>query len=239
MRLTGMDTMRAYGMAAVSTVATGYIRLVANTSSLQLEPDDLVARLEHLGPAIFVSWHGQVALMPLLLTGQHRYTVVAANHRDADLVAAICARYGVAVERGSHTKQGRGQGLSQASLVRRLLGRLADGSSVFLTADVPKVPRVAYGGSLVLAARSGRPIVPIAAVSNRRFDLDTWDRASIPKPFGQCCIAIGAPILVTREHDDRLLQAKALAEALDRVHDQAFRAVGSFDPGRTIEGLAI
>ena len=65
------------------------------------------------------------------------------------------------------------------------------GASVAMTADVAKRARVAGLGIVTLARLSGRPIAPTAVVASRRFDFNSWDRASLGKPFGRGAIVVG------------------------------------------------
>ena len=62
---------------------------------------------------------------------------------------------------------------------------LEEGYSVAMTADVPKVSRVAGLGIVKLAQLSGRPIYPVAIATRRRIVLDNWDRTTINLPFGR------------------------------------------------------
>ena len=67
----------------------------------------------------------------------------------------------------------------------RCLTALKEGYNVAMTADVPKVARVAGLGVVKLAQHSGRPIYPVAMASSRRIELDNWDRSAINLPFSR------------------------------------------------------
>ena len=67
-----------------------------------------------------------------------------------------------------------------------------------MTADVPKVSRVAGLGIVKLAQMSGRPIYPVAVATRRRIVLDNWDRTTINLPFSRGAGVAGAPIHVPR-----------------------------------------
>ena len=54
-----------------------------------------------------------------------------------------------------------------------MLCALEEGYNVALTADMPKVARVAGLGIVKLASASGRPIYPIAIATHRRVELAT------------------------------------------------------------------
>jgi lysophospholipid acyltransferase (LPLAT)-like uncharacterized protein len=80
---------------------------------------------------------------------------------------------------------------------------------------------------------SGRPIVPVAVVTNRRIDFDSWDRASIGLPFGRGAIVLGEPFSVPKDADEPALERlrQSVERELDRVHERAYALVGSRDPG--------
>jgi lysophospholipid acyltransferase (LPLAT)-like uncharacterized protein len=104
---------------------------------------------------------------------------------------------------------------------------------VVMTADIPKIARVCGQGIVTLAQLSGRPIVPVAVVTSRRIDFDSWDKASIGLPFGRGAIVLGHPVHVPREADEQALEGlrKIVERELDRVHERAYALVGSRDPG--------
>jgi lysophospholipid acyltransferase (LPLAT)-like uncharacterized protein len=75
-----------------------------------------------------------------------------------------------------------------------------------MTADVPKVARIAGLGIVKLAQHSGRPIYPVAMASSRRIELDNWDRSAINLPFARMGIVASQPIFVPPEADREVLE---------------------------------
>jgi len=88
-----------------------------------------------------------------------------------------------------------------------MIDALAEGINVALTADVPKVSRVAGRGVVALARHSGRPIYPVAIATNRRIVAKSWDRASLDLPFGSGGAVAAEPIRVAPDADDAALEA--------------------------------
>ena len=82
---------------------------------------------------------------------------------------------------------------------------------------LPKRSRIAGLGIVTLARLSGRPIIPIAVVTRRRFDFNSWDRASLGKPFGRGAIVLGDLIRVAPDADDAALEVarRAVEAGLD------------------------
>jgi lysophospholipid acyltransferase (LPLAT)-like uncharacterized protein len=119
------------------------------------------------------------------------------------------------------------------SATRAMLRALASGEMVVMTADIPKIARRCGEGIVTLARLSGRPIVPVAVVTSRRIDFESWDRASLGLPFGRGAMVIGDPVWVAREADSAAIERarQAVEAGLDGVHARAYHLVGSSDPG--------
>jgi lysophospholipid acyltransferase (LPLAT)-like uncharacterized protein len=96
-----------------------------------------------------------------------------------------------------------------------------------LTADVPKVARVAGAGIIKLARESGRPIIPIAVATSRRIDFNSWDRASLNLPFSRGAMVGGELIRVAKDADAATLEAarQALEQSLNAVTERAYAIV--------------
>jgi hypothetical protein len=105
-----------------------------------------------------------------------------------------------------------------------MLEALKDGYNVAMTADVPKVARVAGLGVVKLAQHSGRPIYLVAMASSRRIELDNWDHTAINLPFSRIGIAATGPIFVSGEADVGALEdaRKQLEEELNRLTTRAY-----------------
>jgi hypothetical protein len=104
-----------------------------------------------------------------------------------------------------------------------MLATLQEGCSVALTADVPKVARVAGIGIIKLAQLSGRPILPVAVATSRRKVLDNWDRTAINLPFSRLAMVAGDPVTVPADPDGATLEAsrQALETRLNRASARA------------------
>jgi lysophospholipid acyltransferase (LPLAT)-like uncharacterized protein len=105
-----------------------------------------------------------------------------------------------------------------------LVRALREGYSVAMTADVPKVSRVAGLGIVKIAQVTGRPIYPIAIATRRRIVFDNWDRTTVNLPFGRGGGVAGAPIHVPADADAETLELarRAVEEALNAVTVRAY-----------------
>ncbi len=121
--------------------------------------------------------------------------------------ARAAERLGIGTIRGSGAHNGEFHRKGGATAFHEMLDALHDGYNVALTADVPKISRVAGMGVVKLAQRSGRPIYPVAIATQRRKVLDNWDRSAINLPFGRLSMIAGVPINVPADADAAALEA--------------------------------
>ena len=233
-----MNVLRRVSRTKAAQEAAGflfasYLKLVKRTNRSIVEPPDAYARMDPLLPVILAMWHGQHFMVPLALRPQDRATSLVSRSSDGELNAIVLRHLGIDAVRGSGAR-GRNF-LEKGGVVafEGLLKALAEGKTVGLTADVPKIARVCGKGVVTLAQLSGRPIVPIAIVTSRRIDFKSWDRASLGLPFGCSAVVAGEPIHVAAEADEFAREAarRAVENELDRVHERAYALVGARDPG--------
>jgi lysophospholipid acyltransferase (LPLAT)-like uncharacterized protein len=62
-----------------------------------------------------------------------------------------------------------------------MVAELKQERAILMTADVPKRARIAGIGAAKLAQISGAPIHCFAALTDRRFELNNWDRTHVVK----------------------------------------------------------
>jgi hypothetical protein len=212
----------------------GYLGLVRRTGRFTIEPADWETSVPRHYPVIVAMWHGQHFMIPFIKRPQDRVAVMISRHGDGEINAAAVERLGFVAVRGSgahRPDQVRKRGGAEA--LRGLLALLKDGISVGMTADVPKVSRVAGRGIVTLAQLSGRPVLPVAVVTRPALNFRSWDRSTIGLPFARGACVIGEPIGVPRRLDEEGVEAFRLAvqDGLDAVHARAYGLVGGRDPG--------
>ncbi len=195
----------------VGVVAAEYLRLVYWTNRLVTEPPDIYERVIPDLPVIMAMWHGQHFMAPFIKRPHIRGKTLISRHRDGEMNAVAAEWLGIETIRGSGDHGNGFHRKGGVSAYREMLQALEDGYSVALTADVPKVARVAGAGIVRLARDSGRAIYPVALASSRRYEIDNWDRSVISLPFGKLVGVVGEPIRVPQTTDDQVLESARLA----------------------------
>lgn len=214
-------------------LAAEYLRLVWLTSRFAIDPPDLYERIPSDLPLIVAMWHGQHFMVPFIRRN-YRAKVLISRHRDGEINAVAAERLGVETVRGSGDTEGRFDRKGGVSAFKQLLSTLQEGVSVALTADVPKVARVAGRGIVMLARESGRPIYPLAVATSRRVEFDNWDRSALNLPFSRGVIAAGEPIRVSADAGpDEIERCRRLVEdGLNAVTERAYAVVDRRERGR-------
>jgi lysophospholipid acyltransferase (LPLAT)-like uncharacterized protein len=200
----------AWFRKATGVLMANYLQLVWKTSRFTLEPEDVYERVQNDLPGIITLWHGQHFMAPFIRQPHHRVKALISAHRDAEINAIAAEYLGAETIRGSgdHSRQFVRKRAVPAFMEMR--EALATGYNVMMTADVPKVARVAGRGIVTLARATGRPIFPVGMATSRRKELSNWDRSAVNLPFSRGAIVLGEIVRVPMDADDDALEAARL-----------------------------
>jgi len=121
---------------------------------------------------------------------------------DGEYIARFLQRFGFGAVRGSSTRGAVGALIEMARLVRA-------GIPVGFTVDGPRGPRyVVKSGAVILAKKTGQPILPFNVTAAHCWRASTWDRLQVPKPFTRALVSVAAPIVVPRDADEAAIEGK-------------------------------
>ena len=150
---------------------------------------------------IYVFWHDRIFLTTYWWRNR-RIIVMTSRSFDGEYIARFIQRFGYGAVRGSSTRGGVGAIVEMARLMRA-------GCTTAFTIDGPKgPPYVAKMGAVLLAKKSGHPIVPVTMALARYWKAPSWDHFQIPKPFTKARIYVATPIYVAADADEQTLAAK-------------------------------
>jgi lysophospholipid acyltransferase (LPLAT)-like uncharacterized protein len=164
------------------------------------------------GPPVLAFWHEQLFLATYHFR-RRRIVVMTSRSFDGEYIARFIQRFGYGAARGSSSRGAVGALVEMTRLVRA-------GSPGGFTVDGPRGPRrVAKMGPLVLAKRTGRPVLPFAVNAEHFWRAPSWDGLQIPRPFTRATVRLAPPIRVPPDADDALLEARLaeLQRALEEV----------------------
>jgi lysophospholipid acyltransferase (LPLAT)-like uncharacterized protein len=166
------------------------------------------------GLPIYVFWHDRIFLTTYWWR-RRRIVVMTSQSFDGEYIARFIQRFGYGAARGSSTRGGVGAVIEMARLMRA-------GCTTAFTIDGPKGPRyVAKMGAVLLAKKSGHPVLPVTMALARYWTLPSWDKFQIPKPFTRAKVFVAEPIYVPSDAGEAALQARH--DELQRVLDDLTR----------------
>ena len=215
-----------------------YIRYVERTSWQTREMTENFEEHFHHHPCIIGMWHGQFMLLPLLKVPYIPVDVMVARHRDAAFLGEALKHFDMKLISGAGAG-GRNKDRGGTHAFMAAVQALRDGRTVGMTADIPGgVPRRAGLGIVMVARRSGRPILPVAIATSRYISLNTWSRMTINLPHSGMGFAVGEVVNVPREASDEELEGyrQAVEISLNAATEKAYARAGA-DPARATPGL--
>ncbi len=153
---------------------------------------------------IYAFWHDRIFASTYFFRNRG-IAVITSQSKDGEYIARFIKRLGYSAVRGSSTRGGVGALIEMIKAMRA-------GSPAAFTVDGPKGPRYqAKPGPVMLAKKTGNPIMPFVTECSSFWTVKSWDRLQIPRPFTRAKLMIGPPIYVDTDADDEAMNAK-LAE---------------------------
>jgi lysophospholipid acyltransferase (LPLAT)-like uncharacterized protein len=185
-------------IALVPPLAAGLVRLLGLTLRYEERAEAGVTPGDQLPcPRVFAFWHRS------LLVAAHRFrdqgiTILVSSSFDGELITRTTELLGFHVVRGSSSRGG-------AAGLRAMQHAYAEGRCCAITADGPRGPvYVAKPGTARLAQSVGGPgadgkpagtwVGCFYVLPKRAWQLRSWDRFMIPKPFSRVVVTWPAHI---------------------------------------------
>ncbi len=198
-------------------------RLLFATCRVTSHGDGYLTELEGKGqPFIAAFWHCAIFYVVHRARGRRWVAMVSAS-ADGEYIARILQGMGYATVRGSRSRSGLSalRGMISAMQQERLNGAIvADGSQ--------GPARRAQAGVILLAGKTGNPILPVAWAADRCWLFRSWDRTVLPKPFARISLHHGEPLPVPEQLDSEALEAYRLEleKRLNGLYAQAWLDFG-------------
>lgn len=147
------------------------------------------------GSRIYAIWHEHILGFLSAHAWTEPYMAMASRSKDGDYAAYVCKRFGFIPVRGSSRKNNTEKGGREASEL--YVHNLQHGISGGISVDGPRGPRhICKLGIVKIAQQSGRPIIPGVSIISNYWELGSWDKFKIPKPFSKIVIRYGQPIFI-------------------------------------------
>lgn len=126
-------------------------------------------------------WHGELLMIPFAYTRYKKnpnVKLVISEHFDGNMIAKTMGFFKFGTIRGSSTR-GAAKALIQA------IKELKSGCDLGITPDGPKGPRHTVADGIVVMAKKAKAKIFLVEIKPTKYwQLNSWDKFVIPKPFG-------------------------------------------------------
>ena len=171
-------------------IAQIIVRLIYITNKKKFHYTTSVKEDENI---IVAMWHGDLLMQPLnyrAFRNNGIVKVIVSEHRDGKLIRKVCEHLGVGAIDGSSSKGG-------AKALINAIKSLKKGIDVAITPDGPRGPIYSVADGIVaLSQKTGAKIVPFSSKPSRYWQMKSWDKFIVPKPFGEIDFYVGEPFSI-------------------------------------------
>jgi len=151
-------------------------------------------------PVVIAFWHGELLMAPFVynkLGTSRDINVMISDHFDGEIIARVISLFGMKTVRGS-TRKG-----ATKVLIAALKAVRDRDENIGITPDGPKGPRHSVSdGAIVIAQKANIPIVVINCHPKKYWQAHSWDRFTVPKPFGTIDFYVSEPIYLNNISKD-------------------------------------
>lgn len=188
------------------------IRLTGFLTKIETEGLEHLTAIESAGKIpIYTFWHDRIFLS-IYCWRNRGIVVMISKSFDGEYISRCVLRYGYGAIRGSSSRGG-------SKALVEMIKAMRDGFPMAISVDGPRGPRyVAKVGTVMLAKKTGNPIMPFVIEPKSYWEAKSWDRMHIAKPFTTARMIIGEPIYVAADATDEEVDAK-LAELQRSLDD--------------------
>lgn len=192
------------------------LKLWGRSLRFEASEADLRAYMKKDVPVAIVLWHNRLFLAAEIVRryrqGRPAYALVSAS-QDGAWLSAFFSLAGMRTVRGSSSRLGREAATALVDVLRA-------GYDVGITPDGPRGPRYeCKAGSIIVARRTHAPMLLVGAEFDSAWQLRSWDRFVIPKPFSRVrmrCEVVMSDQLADRDAATAGIQARLIALNPDR-----------------------
>ncbi|MDD5051927.1 MAG: lysophospholipid acyltransferase family protein [Sulfuricurvum sp.] len=179
--------LRALALWMIPPIGTLLIRFIYLTNKKRFHLPESIP----VEPVIFAFWHGDLLMQPYLYYQFRSFPkakVLISDHFDGQIIARIMYYFKLGTIHGSTTRGG-------AKVLIQGLKSLSEGYDIGITPDGPKGPRHEMSdGVVIMAQKRQTKVIVYSCVPSHYWQLPSWDRFTVPKPFGTLDFYASEPI---------------------------------------------
>lgn len=180
-----------------STLGKQLIKLVLSTCKWEVHGLENFTTFASKNKCILMLWHNRLAITSFILyryAKQFSYTAFVSNSRDGELIDMLVNSY-------SMGKTIKVPHQSRHEALRTLIKCINSSNEIaIITPDGPRGPKYEVKPGIALAAlKTNVSIVPLTWEADHYWELNTWDKLRLPKPFSTIKVSFNQPIQFSKD----------------------------------------
>lgn len=186
------DLLYKTSVAIIPRLYVALSTLWFGTCRVELRSQENLDQVLAHGAGVVPFWHYSVFYMLHHLRRYPGVAMVSAS-KDGEYIARVARLLNFETVRGSSNRSG-------VRALKGMVDHVKQGKNAGIVADGSQGPPLkAQPGAILLAAKSGSPIMPIVWAVKRYKAFNSWDRTVIPLPFSRIILEYGELIWVEPE----------------------------------------
>lgn len=170
-------TGRYLALIFVPLIGSLFIRFLSLTNKKEfMAPENLGEE-----PFVMACWHGELLMIPYAYIRYKKnphVKLLISEHFDGNLIAKTLNFFGFETIRGSSTRGG-------IKALLQSIKELKSGYDIGITPDGPKGPRHEISDGIIVMAQKAKVKIALVEIKPSAYwQLNSWDKFIISKPFG-------------------------------------------------------
>jgi len=208
-----------------SIIGRWFFQILFLLNKINIKGEEHLINLINSGKPVMVCvWHGRLVFpswyLRLITTNVH---AIASHHTDAEIMARILQKWGYGLIRGSTKKGGK-------VVVQKMKDIFKNSGIVAVTNDGPKgPPRIAKAGGTATAIKYNVQVITITGSATKYWQMKSWDRFMLPKPFGKIQLIISPPLDISEKPETAEDEVKFLSDFMNKYQNEADNITGKIN----------
>ena len=184
------------------------LHLLIKTCDIQIEGVEHFCQLAEKEKCMLMLWHNRLTIIPCILaryTPRFLYAALVSDHRDGEILSRMIHSY-------PNGRTIRSSPKARYRALREIVRHIEEERHiVIITPDGPRGPKYELKPGIAAAALETQAFVfPLNWEAEDYWELKTWDRQRLPKPFTTIRVSFAAPIRFDPLHSPSLEEAKQI-----------------------------
>lgn len=199
-------------------IASFLVNVLLKTVRIRIDNSDVVKILDQEKKNYVVAfWHGSM-IVGWYMQRNRNFASLVSKSKDGDVLTAILEKWKFHVVRGSSSKGGH-------EALDMMIHLTEENYHLAITPDGPTGPIYKMKpGAVITARRSQIPLLLVGIGMKNKWNLKSWDRFEIPKPFSKVVAVYSNPILIeenlTKEETSKVIED--CENLLNNLQNEAF-----------------